>query len=156
MSCWPIPTPEALWTPLFQRASLISPVRSLCAPVQTNISYLPFLKEIIQPGCTLTDVGSVKGEMEAAVEAAGLSPYFIGGHPMAGSEKTGFASSTDYLLENAYYVVAPSPRAELSAVSAYVDLVSSLGAIPLVRPAKSTTTWLPASAICRTSSPPAW
>ena len=104
----------------------------LCAPVQTNISYLPFLKEIIRPGCTLTDVGSVKGEMEAAVEAAGLSPYFIGGHPMAGSEKTGFASSTDYLLENAYYVVAPSPRAELSAVSAYVDLVSSLGAIPLV------------------------
>ncbi|MFR1027966.1 MAG: hypothetical protein ACLSD6_01290 [Clostridium sp.] len=28
----------------------------------------------------------------------------MGGHPMAGSEKTGFENSTDILLENAYYL----------------------------------------------------
>ena len=104
----------------------------LCAPVQTNITYLPFLKEIIQPSCIITDVGSVKGEMHEAVAKAGLSANFIGGHPMAGSEKTGFLSSRDYLLENAYYVITPSDQAELSSISAYVDLVTSLGAIPLV------------------------
>ena len=33
----------------------------LCAPVSTNISYLPFVKGIAKPGCIITDVGSVKG-----------------------------------------------------------------------------------------------
>lgn len=104
----------------------------LCAPVQTNISYLPFLKRIMKPGCVLTDVGSVKGEMHKAVEEAGLSRFFIGGHPMAGSEKTGFGNSTDYLLENAYYVVTPTEEVDPVSVEAYVKLVDSLGAIPLV------------------------
>ena len=104
----------------------------LCAPVQTNLTYLSFLKEIIRPSCIITDVGSVKGEIHRAVEKLGLTGNFIGGHPMAGSEKTGFANSTDYLLENAYYVVTPAEQVPLSDVSAYVELVSSLGAIPLV------------------------
>ncbi len=104
----------------------------LCAPVQTNISYLPILKDLMKPGCILTDVGSVKGEMHQAVEAAGLSSSFIGGHPMAGSEKTGFGNSTDYLLENAYYVITPTQEVDPSCVESYVKLVGSLGAIPLV------------------------
>ena len=80
----------------------------LCAPVQTNLTYLSFLREIIKPGCVITDVGSVKGEIHREVEKLGLTGNFIGGHPMAGSEKTGFQNSTDYLLENAYYVVTPA------------------------------------------------
>ena len=104
----------------------------LCAPVQTNISYLPFLKQTISSKCVLTDVGSVKGEMHNAVAEVGLSSNFIGGHPMAGSEKTGFSNSRDYLLENAYYVITPSEQAEFSKISAYADLVASLGAIPLI------------------------
>ena len=60
----------------------------LCAPVQTNLTYLSFLREIIKPGCVITDVGSVKGEIHREVEKLGLTGNFIGGHPMAGSEKT--------------------------------------------------------------------
>ena len=52
----------------------------LCAPVQTNLTYLPFLKEIIKPSCILTDVGSVKGEIHKAVEELNLTRNFIGGH----------------------------------------------------------------------------
>ena len=37
----------------------------LCAPVSTNISYLPFVKGIAKPGCIITDVGSVKGDIPA-------------------------------------------------------------------------------------------
>ena len=104
----------------------------LCAPVQTNLTYLPFLKEIIRPDCVITDVGSVKGEIHREVEKLGLTANFIGGHPMAGSEKTGFSSSTDYLLENAYYVITPAGDVPLAKVSEYVDLAASLGSIPLV------------------------
>ncbi len=104
----------------------------LCAPVQTNLTYLSFLKETIRPDCILTDVGSVKGEIHRAVEELELTANFIGGHPMAGSEKTGFSNSTDYLLENAYYIITPAGNVPLAKVSEYVELASSLGAIPLV------------------------
>lgn len=104
----------------------------LCAPVQTNLTYLPFLRDTVKSGCIITDVGSVKGEIHREVEKLNLTENFIGGHPMAGSEKTGFKSSTDYLLENAYYVITPSADVPLGQVSAYVNLVASLGAIPVV------------------------
>lgn len=45
----------------------------LCAPVSTNISYLPFVKGIAKPGCIITDVGSVKGEIHQAVETLGMT-----------------------------------------------------------------------------------
>ena len=51
----------------------------LCAPVSTNISYLPFVKGIAKPGCIITDVGSVKGEIHQAVETLGMTHQFIGG-----------------------------------------------------------------------------
>ena len=63
----------------FKRCDLIY----LCAPVIINIEYLPKLKEIITDDIILTDVGSVKGEMEQAVIDNDLEKYFIGGHPMA-------------------------------------------------------------------------
>ncbi len=108
----------------------------LCTPVQTNITYLPFMKKVMKKGCILTDVGSVKGEMSEAAAAAGLSASFIGGHPMAGTEKTGYANSTDYLLENAYYFITPSADSDPAATEFYKELVSSIRAIPLVLSAK--------------------
>ena len=74
----------------------------LCATVDYNIECLPWLKQIIRPGCILTDVGSVKGEIHKEITALSMAPNFIGGHPMAGSEKTGYEHSTDHLIENAY------------------------------------------------------
>ena len=104
----------------------------LCAPVQTNITYFPFLKSVIKSGCILTDVGSVKGETTEAARKAGLAASFIGGHPMAGTEKTGFASSTDYLLENAYYVITTNPNTDPQKVQKYSDLMRSIRSLPIV------------------------
>jgi prephenate dehydrogenase len=80
----------------------------LCAPVIVNTSYLPRLKEIMKPDCILTDVGSVKGNIHEAVEQAGLASHFIGGHPMAGTEKTGYENSTDTMLQGAFYLLTPT------------------------------------------------
>ena len=60
----------------------------LCAPVECNASYLGLLKPYLKKGCILTDVGSTKTNIHKKVEELGLEEYFIGGHPMAGSEKT--------------------------------------------------------------------
>ncbi len=106
----------------------------LCAPVQTNISYLPFLKKVIKKDCILTDVGSVKGLMHEAVREADLSDNFIGGHPMAGSEKTGLANSTDYMLENAYYFITPEPSVPQERIDEFIELVSATKALTLVMP----------------------
>lgn len=106
----------------------------LCAPVQTNITYLPFLKKIISPDCIITDVGSVKGLMHKAVQEIGLSSNFIGGHPMAGSEKSGLASSTDYMLENAYYFITPEPSIPQARIDEFTELVSDMKALPMVMP----------------------
>lgn len=104
----------------------------LCTPVTQNISYLSFLKEIISPDCILSDVGSVKGIIHKQVTELGMTESFIGGHPMAGSEKTGYENAKAHLLENAYYILTPSENVSLDKISRYMDLVSSLNAIPMV------------------------
>ena len=100
----------------------------LCAPVLKNIELLEQLKTLIKPSCILTDVGSVKGNICKAAEKLGLSKQFIGGHPMAGSEKTGYANSTDILLENAYYLLTPSEHNRAEDVSLLKELVGYTGA----------------------------
>ena len=76
----------------------------LCAPVSVNGQNLATLKKYLSPSCLLTDVGSVKGGIHDRIRALGLSAQFIGGHPMAGSERFGYANSKAHLLENAYYI----------------------------------------------------
>lgn len=104
----------------------------LCAPVEFNISYLKYLKSIIGPSTILTDVGSVKGTIHKAVEELHMEDCFIGGHPMAGSEKTGFEAASDRLIENAYYIITPGGEVPFDRLGDFTDLISSLGAIPMV------------------------
>lgn len=104
----------------------------LCAPVEYNVAYLKYLKTIIGPGTIITDVGSVKGPIHKEIRALGLEASFIGGHPMAGSEKTGFESASDRLIENAYYIITPGGEVPLEKLTDFTELVSSLNAIPMV------------------------
>lgn len=104
----------------------------LCAPVGNNILALEELKTVVRPDCLLTDVGSVKANIHQAVERLGLSAQFIGGHPMTGSEKTGFSNGNDHLFENAFYILTPTPDVPAEWVDRCRDLAASLGALPLV------------------------
>lgn len=104
----------------------------LCAPVSCNTAYLSQLKEFMSPDCILTDVGSVKTSIHREIAALGMEENFIGGHPMAGSEKSGFANSKAHLIENAYYVLTPTEKVSAEKTAAYRDLIVSLKAIPIV------------------------
>lgn len=104
----------------------------LCAPVQKNDANLAAVKAVLSEDTVLTDVGSVKTDIHEHIKAAGLEKNFIGGHPMAGSERYGYQNSKASLLENAYYILTPTPETAPEKLDAYKELVLQTGAIPLI------------------------
>jgi len=75
-------------------------------------------------GGLVTDVGSVKGPIVAAVD----HPRFVGGHPMAGSEQEGVDGADPSLFEGATWVLTPAVATEPSAYARLQGVVASLGA----------------------------
>lgn len=104
----------------------------LCAPVSYNTAYLKQVRNYLHSDCILTDVGSVKTDIHREVEALGIEEYFIGGHPMAGSEKSGYVNSKAMLIENAYFVLTPSEKVPQEKIARYTDFVQALHAIPVL------------------------
>ena len=104
----------------------------LCTPVQQNLEYLRELKHIINPRCILTDVGSVKGDIHREIVSLDMERCFIGGHPMTGSEKSGFVNAKPHLIENAYYILTPSAKVSEEQVQSYHAFVESLKALPII------------------------
>lgn len=104
----------------------------LCAPVSANDNNLSLIKEYLSEGSVLTDVGSVKNTTHTTIDAFGLSDRFIGGHPMAGSEKSGFANSDPKILENAYYILTPGNSVSPERVDTLKKLVEDMRAIPMI------------------------
>jgi prephenate dehydrogenase len=104
-----------------------APVRVLPALIG---SFLPF----IGPQTLLTDVGSVKAPL---LEALQDLPYdvrsrFVGGHPMAGSERGGVEHSSAGLLENAVWVLTPTSDTNPIATEKIRAMIESLGARPVM------------------------
>ena len=104
----------------------------LCTPVEYNAQYLSSIRPYLKPGALLTDVGSTKTDIHEAVTRLGMEQVFVGGHPMAGSEKTGYENSTDHLLENAYYIITPTAASSDQDVERLVDVANTIGSIPIV------------------------
>ncbi len=104
----------------------------LCAPVQKNDANLEAVKAVLSENTILTDVGSVKTDIHEHIKAAGLEKNFIGGHPMAGSERYGYPNSKSSLLENAYYILTPTSETAPEKLDAYKEMVQKIGAIALI------------------------
>lgn len=103
----------------------------LCAPVSFNNENLYNIKTFLSPDCILTDVGSVKTGIHEAISNLNMDSHFIGGHPMAGSEKTGYHNSSDRLVENAFYIITPTRTVSQAMVKTYTEFIKAIGAIPL-------------------------
>ncbi|MDN4608731.1 prephenate dehydrogenase [Sporosarcina highlanderae] len=77
----------------------------------------------LKDGVILTDTGSTKKPiMEAAKVLTDKGLTFIGGHPMAGSHKSGISAAKEHLFENAYYILTPT----IDATSEQIDELSNL------------------------------
>jgi prephenate dehydrogenase len=80
----------------------------LAAPVSAIIDVIEMLSEIsLKPGVIITDVGSTKTQIAEKAKQYLGHVDFIGGHPMAGSHKSGVEASTEGLFENAFYFLTP-------------------------------------------------
>lgn len=75
----------------------------------------------------VTDVGSVKAPVLAAAWAAGLGDRFVGGHPMAGTERAGFAAADPALLDGAAWVLCLEDTTDLAAWLTVATLVTGAG-----------------------------
>ncbi len=85
----------------------------LCSPITAIMETLRKLAGMELPdGLVITDVGSTKKRIsEIASQTLPSHVHFIGGHPMAGSEKSGPSAADPFLFENAVYVMTPSQKA---------------------------------------------
>ena len=82
----------------------------LAVPIGKILFFLTEIAPHLKHGSLVSDVGSVKSPIiRHAREVLPPSVTFIGGHPMAGSEKSGIHHADPYLFENATYALCPSP-----------------------------------------------
>ncbi|EOH98596.1 prephenate dehydrogenase [Enterococcus haemoperoxidus ATCC BAA-382] len=80
----------------------------LCTPVKSMLKQLNVLGTLsLKQDVIISDVGSTKREIVQVAKKSGLKT-FIGGHPMAGSHKSGVTAADENLFENAYYILASS------------------------------------------------
>ncbi len=90
----------------------------LAVPVDQTEKIVVSLADMeLKSDVIITDAGSTKGTVVKAakcLEERGVT--FIGGHPMAGSHKSGAAAAKPHLFENAFYLLTPSENSNSEAV----------------------------------------
>lgn len=94
----------------------------LATPVDTIMPYARRLARWMKPGAVITDVGSTKA---AIVHGMGKLPRgitFVGGHPIAGSERRGLEAADPHLFKGSVCILTPTAktsRASLARVAAF-------------------------------------
>ena len=101
----------------------------IAAPVDLIVPLTRQIAPQLKKGAVVCDVGSVKGEISRmGHEAMGGSAHFVGAHPMAGSEKSGWEHGSASLFEGRTCFVTPVESAHPDAVKRVVSFWRDLGA----------------------------
>jgi prephenate dehydrogenase len=104
----------------------------LCTPVLTMPALVERFAGSLKPGAVVTDVGSTKAVLCRELPRR-LRPEtpFVGGHPMAGSERTGVEAARADLFVDATYLLTPAAETPPEAVDRLERWVRELGARPV-------------------------
>ena len=102
----------------------------LAAPVLTNEALLARVWPLAESVAIVTDVGSTKAALvRAAQRLGGTRPLaFIGSHPMAGSEQSGYAVARADLFRGATVIVTPTDASEPRALKTVTAFWEAVGA----------------------------
>ena len=108
----------------------------ICTTVDLIPRIMSDLLPFVPNGCIITDIGSTKAQIMTSItkvlETTKKNIYFIGGHPMTGSEKSGYFAASSHLFENAYYLLTPQPDTPPYIVFILEKIIERIGGLPLV------------------------
>lgn len=99
-------------------------------PVGSFIDIAKTIQDSLKSGIIVTDVGSVKGRLVCDMEA--LMPegvHFVGGHPIAGSNKSGIDDARADLFNNAKCIITPAEKTDRNALEKVTAIWKTFGSI---------------------------
>jgi len=106
----------------------------VCLPVLRTVDAIRRLGPRMRPGTVLTDVGSVKaGIVREGERAVAPGAFFVGGHPIAGTEESGFPAADPSLFRGRSFIVTPTRRSRIEAVRRIERLWKLAGSKILLR-----------------------
>jgi len=100
----------------------------LSAPVGSFLGLAKAISPALKKGAILTDVGSVKGNLVREIEK--MIPkdvHYIGGHPIAGSDRSGIDAASAELFRNSRCLITPTENSDPSALDKIQNLWKALG-----------------------------
>jgi prephenate dehydrogenase len=110
----------------------------LATPIMSFKGYFTAIRPFLKPGCVVTDVGSTKSLVHQwANKNLPKSVFFVGSHPIAGSEKRGVEYARDDLLTAARCIVTHTARTNAKAIGLLKEFWACLGCnVILLDPAR--------------------
>jgi len=85
----------------------------------------------LEPGAVLTDVGTLKQPVQSIIRTEAPDARFVGGHPLAGTEESGWNAADPLLFRDAPWALAVEDDTDIDAWTGLAALVCDLGAKPL-------------------------
>ena len=102
----------------------------VCVPLGAMQPVFEQIAPVLQKGAVVTDVGSAKASVVAAVQAAcgKLPAWFVPGHPIAGTEKSGVSASFAELYQKRKVILTPLPETDPAATARVQGMWEAAGA----------------------------
>ena len=103
---------------------------ALGVPVDRAPTVLDEIAGAVNGDAVVTDLGSAKAEVVAHGTRL-LGGRFVGGHPMAGSERRGIEAASEGLFDGAWWILTPTQETSQSSYRTVTELVTATGARPV-------------------------
>ncbi len=111
----------------------------ITTPLNKITDFITQISKIVKSDVILTDAGSTKSDIcNFAKKVLPPNIIFIGGHPMAGTEESGFSTSKRHLFKKCAWILTPLDKSKhtKNAIAKLLKIVKSTGAIPIITSAK--------------------
>lgn len=101
----------------------------LATPLGSMTKLFKHIAPALADGAVVTDIGSAKLKLTSAIEEmAPEGVFYVGGHPMTGSEQSGLGSARADLYRDCYYILTPTAGTDVDAFRRLHALLGELGA----------------------------
>jgi len=109
----------------------------LSSPINIIIEHIKILSKMVNSDTIITDIGSTKEKiMVTAQEEFRDNVYFVGGHPMAGSEKSGVDTADPSIFINKAYALIPGRNTPRLVMDKLRNVIITIGSIPVILTSK--------------------